>query len=525
MLRRALAFVLLATSTGAQASWSVATSNNFIVYSEGGESSARDAAARLERFQTALRFISGATSPPSPIRIKVFLVDDPAAVWATMPFGGSGVAGYYETTVRGPYTVMSRTDIRGLKGSRGEVRVADSKAQHILFHELTHHFTRQYFPAAYPVWYSEGFAEYIGSMEIAPDNVVTVGNPVNDRYASFLGNQWLPVREMLNARSYADVREGVFLLYAQGWLLVHYLSNTKERPGQLRAYLTKINAGTPFDKAATEAFGDLDKLNGELRAYAKRGKLQALALPFKKLDAGPVEVRALTAAEEAMLPFEMRLYSGVPAEDAASFADRVTAVARRFPADASALRLTYEAQQLAERSSAAAETVEKWLSVAPDDGLAIAAKADLLTDRLAAGKVTDPAQWKAARALYVEAVRKAPNTPSILRGFYRSYVKQGVTPPDSAQNALYSALELIPQQDDLRREVAADFEARGMIDAAIAVIRPAAFEAIDPSELSESERRRREANRRKYKLAGAEDHETAREMLKRLEQKRSAAAR
>lgn len=507
----------------AHASWCVATSAHFQVYSEGSETAARDAAARLEKFQIALRFLSRATSQASGMKIKVFLVRDEAAVGETMPYGGQGVLGYYSATIRGPYAVMSRTDSRGSRGSRGEVYIADMSAQQVLFHELTHHFSQQYFPAAYPVWYSEGFAEYIGSMEILSDNRVVVGNPVQSRYATFGSNDWLSVRKLLSAQAYRDVGGNIGLLYAEGWLLVHYLTNTPARPGQLANYLTLINKGMPFDAAAQQAFGDLDKLNAELRDYSRRGKLNAMVLPFKSLDPGEISIRKLTPAEDAMLPFDIRLYAGVPAKDAGAFVDKVSAAAAHFPDDPDALRVLFGAQRLAGRVGEARATAKHWAERAPEDGLAIAAQADSLSDELAAAGNHDAARWSEVRKLYALAAKKAPKTPQILQGFYESFRRQGMMPPDAAQNALYSAFELLPQFDDLRMEVASDFEMRGMIDDAISVIRPAAYLSIDPSKLGEDERRKRDERLKKYKVAGEHDGETAREMLNRLEAKKAAA--
>ena len=56
------------SATAARAAWHEATSNNFIVYSEGSAQDAREFAAKLERFHYVLRTfhrISAATMPGS----------------------------------------------------------------------------------------------------------------------------------------------------------------------------------------------------------------------------------------------------------------------------------------------------------------------------------------------------------------------------------------------------------------------------------------------------------------------------
>src|SRR3569623_2819863 len=105
-----------------------------------------------------MRAVSGVTRPGSPIRTKVYMMPDSAAVQATMPFGGSpGVAGYFDGDMRGPYAVMTRS-------ATGES--FGLAAQTVLFHELSHQFMFRFFPAAYPTWYVEGFADFYGTMTI-----------------------------------------------------------------------------------------------------------------------------------------------------------------------------------------------------------------------------------------------------------------------------------------------------------------------------------------------------------------------
>src|SRR6185312_10538777 len=117
-------------------------------------------------------------------------------------------------------------------------------------------------------WYVEGFAEFWGNLKILDKDVVEVGRPANYRFESFDGNRWIPLRKILGAHSYADVSD-IYLLYSEGWLLVRYLFEDKDRAGQLQRYLNAINKGVPYEKAMDEAFGPGAKaLNEELIRYA-----------------------------------------------------------------------------------------------------------------------------------------------------------------------------------------------------------------------------------------------------------------
>ena len=504
---------LMLGSTAARAEWREASSKHFLVYSEGSEASLRAAVVKLEKYDFLLRFASGKLKAPSGAKAKVYMVSDMKAVAASLPFGGMGVGGYYEANLRGAYFVTPRSSVTDTV--RGTYRV---DPQQVLFHEYAHHFMFQYFPATYPTWYSEGFAEYYGTTRLLPNEVMEVGQPANHRYASLEGNQWLPVNKLLTARSYADVGSRLHLLYAQGWLLVHYAAFNKEAGAQLKQYLNAINAGQSYETAAGAAFGaGAKQLNNALQDYARNGQLKVVRLPFKPIDVGPIVIRELSPAENALLGEELALDSGVPAADAGRFAARVRRTAARFPDDPHALRVLTEAERLAGNRANAAAAVERWLAVQPGAALALMHKGALRAEELRAASSRDEAAWDAARKLIFDAHRRAPAEPQILVAYYDSFAAQGRLPPAGAQNGLVRAFELLPQNDDLRYRVAWDFEQRGMIEVAIQTIRPAAL-AFHEDETPER-KARREKREAEYRLAGEATRETAREMLMRLEAK------
>lgn len=167
MFKIIAAAVMLLTSTAAAAEWREATTKHFIVYSEASEKSVREAAVKLEKFDYVLRALSGVKPVVRPVKLKVYLMDSVAGVARAMPFGGSSVGGYYSTSPQGPFAV----------GVAGIVSGSPTTGQQVLFHEYAHHFMFQNFPATYPSWYSEGFAEYYGNTRILANDVVEIGHP------------------------------------------------------------------------------------------------------------------------------------------------------------------------------------------------------------------------------------------------------------------------------------------------------------------------------------------------------------
>jgi hypothetical protein len=492
----------------ARAEWRAAESTHFIVYSEGSDDDVREVATRLEKYDFLLRFVSRVTAKPSPVKVKVYMLRDEDAVQATLFSGGRGILGYYETGSRGPIAVMPR-------GRASEAT---------LFHEYAHHFMFQYFPAAYPTWYTEGFAEYYGTARLLDNDVIEVGQPAQDRYSTFAMVDWLPVNKLLTARSYADVPgEQIFSLYAEGWLLVHYLGATAERGKQLAAYLNAINAGKSYEEAVETAFGaGARQLNADLRAYSRQRRLSVLQLRFKPIDVGPIRIRALGGGEGALIPYEIKLARGLYAREAKDFAQDVRSVARRFPEDPHALAIQAQAERAAGNDDAAMTLVDRWQALEPRSTEAVMWKARLEMAAMAKAGNTDGKAWEAVRQRLLAAHKASPGDPFILEAYYDSFALARAEAPAGAQNALYRAFELLPQSEDLRYKLARDFEQRGLIEDAIDIIKPSAFQLKDEEVEDARKKQKREQQEEKWRSAETPRRESAREMLVRLEAKLAA---
>jgi tetratricopeptide (TPR) repeat protein len=520
LLTIAAALLAAAMPAAVQAKWLEANTKHFVVYSEGGEEELREFAAKLEKFDYVLRAYHKVTAPPSPNKLKVYLLPSISAVGKMLD--SDGVAGYYIPDARGLMMVGTHNTTRRLSNDARTARTeTELDAESILLHEYTHHFMYQYFPATYPTWYSEGFAEFWGATDILDNDVVEVGLPANSRFLSFSFNRWVPLNKLFTAQSYSDVPQ-VDLIYAQGWLLLRHAFGNAKRSKQIQDYLSAINGGATYGEAMNRAFGDVGAYNSELFDYASRSKFTVLRLPFKKIDVGPIAVRTVSPAEDALMELSIKLSQGILQREAESFAGEVRAKAARFPDDPFALALLSEAERLAGRPDAAATAADRLLKAAPDHPSGMLQKGLAEIARLRAASSADAKAWDAARQYLVRAVNRAPNDPLALEAIYDSYAARGMLPPEEAQAALYQAMELAPSDRNLRYKVAADFEKRNMIEDAIAIIRPAAYEL--PHAESDKKRKRREEQEEKYRQAGEVKRETARDMLVRLMAKREQKA-
>lgn len=511
MIRKlTIAASLMLMPAAAQAEWARAESTNFIAYSEGGVSDLRKRVEDLEKFGLVLQALTGARRPTEvPVKITVYFLRTTEDVAESLPYPAYGVAGYYNTTMRGPFTVMPRIESKYSMTGRFSSQALSAKT--VLQHELTHHFTFQYFPAAYPAWYTEGFADYAGAIEIDDDNVVKIGLFLQERAQALRTQSWVPLKQLMDPDPRKDPPG--FAVYSQGWITVHYLNSTPEGRKMLRDYLIALNGGATFGEAM-KVFGDIETLDRDVRAYARRSKLDATAVKYTSLDTGPVESKALSGAQEALVPIQLTLSAGVAADKTDGFIRRVRELAAPYGDDTYALRILTDSERLSGNRAQAMAVANRWLAARPTDPWAQYFVGELELDALVTAKSTDDKAWEAARARIAAAMKTLPNEPRFARAYYESWTRRGILPPAAGQNALAHAHNLIPREVSLRYMVARDFEQRGMIEDAIATIGPIAFGIADETE---RDKRRRERAQERFKEAEDDiDRETPREMLVRL---------
>lgn len=517
----ALFLALLVLPASAQAQWRVATSEHFVVYSGETEASLRAQMVKLETFHKIVHAFSGTKKAGSPLKLTVFQVRDMNAVAATLPYESYGIGGYYSSTLRGPFLVATRRSYKPANTMKTDTTNVNEWGPEVLQHEYVHHLMYQYFPGLYPSWYSEGFAEFYGTMQFGAKGVVEMGHAPLNRMRT-IQSEWLPMRKMLTAKSYADVGDQIGSLYAQGWLLTHYCSFNKERGAQLKTYLQHVAEGMSYADAAKKAFGEnLEQLDKELKDHAKN--LKALRLSLKPQDVGQIAVRDLTKLENALLQTEIKLNSGFRRSDLPLVVSSIMSAMTASPNDSHGLSILMEVQRIAGQYADSSATADKLLAVQPGNRKAGFHKAMNAVDQLAAAKSTDAAAWDKARAGIMAAIKAAPDTPQFLAGYYQSFRLQGQLPPVGAQNGLVRAHQLLPQNGDLRYGVALDYEQRNMIDEAMFVISPEAFGTFDGDE-KEAKDRKRDLQRAASKITGITIRETGLDMYKRLQEKQKGAA-
>ncbi len=441
---------LLGSANSAQAEWRRFETAHFIIYSQSSDRQVTELATGLESIDGLMRMATGLPADVEPVKVRIYEMADEGAVDAALGEANTGVAGFYNSNILGPFAVTLR---KAYSASDG-----DFTRELVLHHEYAHHFMFQYFPATYPGWYVEGFAELIGSSKILPDGRVAYGWPAKHR-GDTIAYEWVPVRDVL----LKPPEKVVMDWYGQGWALTHYLTFAKGRSQQLRQYLAALTAGkTPTE--AAQAFGNLDQLNREAHAYVSRGSFEykPVEVPLRQ----PViqRVDALGPAETALIPETIAFND----DDLASYRKagdrekernrrarvlaRIRDKAARYSNDPYAVYLLAEAETASGNAAAAESAVDRLLAIRPGDVRGLVRKSLLLSQSAATLNGPERQQKAAqARQLAVAANKADPNEPLAFVAFYESYHSGGASVPRNALEGLEAAVATLPGNTRIRQ--------------------------------------------------------------------------
>jgi tetratricopeptide (TPR) repeat protein len=447
MRRMFLMLCALLFAAPAHAEWWEARTDHFKVYSESSAQDAKAFAAKLERFDMALRSLQTIPSEsvrPDAERLTVYRFGDTDDIGRLA--GGAGVAGFYIPRLGGS---VAFTPAKADRVSSSIVR-RDSRTEldpmTVLLHEYTHHFMFQHFPAAYPSWYIEGFAETAATIDMHDDGSFHVGNPPQYRAdALFSPMMNLSATQMLTGTERPNIVD-VYGHYTVGWLLNHYLSFSGERPGQLTAYLRLINQGTSPADAARKAFGDLGKLDRDLLRYKTSRKLGGADVKPAHFAPPTVSMRKLTPAEEAVMMATVRTKRGVTLKKAGDVAADAEAVAQRFPNSYPVWLETAEAELDAEHFPQAAAAADRALAANPNSADAMVLRGRVALEQGKANKQLMPE----ARSWFAKAYAIDKHDPSSLFYNYMTYFHEGAAIPESALIGLERAYQMAMYDQEVR---------------------------------------------------------------------------
>lgn len=459
---KALAAWTLLLPGVAHAAWWQAKTQHFTVYSEGNDEKLRGFAERLEKFDFLLRRLYNVTDPQQGSPVKVYLLSSDRKVQKLA--GNPNVGGFYTTSDRTAFAVLAR----GEKTSK-----FDFGAEEILFHEYTHHFMLHHFPAAYPAWYVEGFAEFFSVVKFPKDGSIEFGHAPLARLPGLVQGQPYPVKHLF-ARDTGglSLRDGD-RYYGTAWLLTHfYQYNKTNRRKEIASYLQDLANGVSGKQPDSYFEGGLEGLEKDLKAYM-RHRLWASSLTPNEMRIGDIAVAPVDPAQGALIEDELRLINDPKTEELPAIIEAIRVTAAKFPTSAYAAALLAEGQLAAEHKDLALAEADRAIALDPQSSRAHAVRAQMLLDR--AHDSDKPEDWKAALTAIVKANRADTEDPVPLALFYRYHAMRGGKMPDLGYDGLYKAFTLLPQSPDYRFNFANALAARGDFVTASILLDPIAY--------------------------------------------------
>lgn len=449
MRRLLLSFcVIVLAATPANAEWWEARTQHFIIYSQDNEHDTRDFATQLERYDSALRSLQSTKFEPITAdwqRVTIFRSGDIDDIGRLAH--AEGVAGFYKPELAPVEFTPARESNR-----LGSIVHRDSRTdldpRSVLFHEYAHHFMFEYFPAGYPSWYIEAFAETLATIDLKPDGSFHLGNPPQYRSDDLFHSMLTVTPQSLLASTSKPDWEDHYAYYSIGWLMNHYLTFEPTRKGQLRTYLKLVNEGVPSGDAARKAFGDLDRLGNEIGRYKNKGHLYGVDVRPANSTPPQVALRKLSDDEEAAIAVAMRSKAGVTHAEAGSVATDARDAARRYPNSYPVQVALIEAEFDAEHLDAAEAAADRAIQLRADGIDGLIWKSHILVER--GKKAKDTGLLAQARKWVVKAHDVDPHHPAPLLYNYLSYFYAGGAIPRDALIGLEQAYLAAPHYGDLR---------------------------------------------------------------------------
>lgn len=430
----------LVVGSPAQAEWSRAESDHFVVYGES-EKSVREYAAMLEDFDGLLRRLHDRPwDEITPRKLPVYVVSDLKQMQRVRPGAQQGLAGAYYSGFPEVFVVANRNAGGDIDRNKGDDTV---------LHEYVHHFMLQYYPSAYPAWLVEGYAEYYMTVDLGLTRLVVGGYNEGRARTLTKPGSWIPMQDVLAKRPMQlnEARDR-YAYYAQAWLLTHYILTDPSRKKLLAPYLDAVRDGRDPVKAWQDVYGDdIEGLTRKLYAYMG-GRLPAFAVSRTDSAAPPMTVTRLPPGADDLILEGQRLKLGVGKDERPKFLEQIRAAAAKHPADRFSRLVLARAETTYGDRAAGEAILNDLLAVDPKDEDALVALGE---SKLAASR-GDPAQKAAnlaqAGKLFARAFKINPDNPQTLHGYADARSLEPVT--ESLADIRVRAVVLAPQIGHLR---------------------------------------------------------------------------
>jgi tetratricopeptide (TPR) repeat protein len=440
--------------------WQELRTPNFVIYHQGTDHWAERIVVHLQSFRHYVLDHLQLEGADNPLPFRVVLLRNAAQMQNLL--GEKDIFGAYMQTWRGGLAVVDLS-ARAEDGTSSLQVTQTPYGPHIrkkvgmrfvsmdgVLHEYVHHLIANDTRHRYPLWFNEGYAEFLSTYEPLPGNRALIGAPSQHRLASLKNANWMLLEQLMRQTGY-QTAHGRGDFYAQSWAVVHYLLSDKERAEYLGPFLDLLAGGVPpeqaFEQTYNMALKSLSaKARSKTRQYGKRMKPRIVSLP--NIDFPKPVVRELVSAEVLLLLSELNLSFGADRKQATKLVQQVIDMPGVAAELAEQARAELASIRYGQSDYAGAEALleNHVRSAIPDVQVVLghlyADKAiDLLeTDEEAARKALIRARWH-----YRMALTKGLDHPQALMGLGRTFV---LTPNakyfEEGREALQRAHKLLP---------------------------------------------------------------------------------
>ena len=303
--------------------WRVAHLDELAVYSQVSDGKTRDMVEEVARFRAVLAKL-GVGTGASPVPIRLFLFSSSRAYDPFKPAAmeKQSTGGHFQVSAFGHLLALNAYPESG-------------SALPVVFHEYVHEYLHSYYNDL-PLWMDEGLAEFYGTFRIQGSEA-QLGLPQADELGWMREHPMIPLARLfvIDHRSPEYLKgEDRSTLYAESWLLMHYLMVGMPDGGpRVGRFRTALAAGTPLQKAFEDSFGmTMAELEGRLRGYLRARLLSYLRMPLAELPKVPSIALADVPPAEAKFRLATLLVRAGDA-DAARAADQLAADALALAPD------------------------------------------------------------------------------------------------------------------------------------------------------------------------------------------------